>query len=97
MKTRNAEAVRLLGKTKPLSRALKIFGGFGDIEISSHFLYKKIEENPPGKIAGKCEKYLPKEENQLLSKRTNIGPFRSQNPSKRSVKKVQKRSEKDFF
>ena len=32
MKTRNAEAVRLLGKPKPLSRALKIFSDFGDIE-----------------------------------------------------------------
>ena len=40
MKTRNAEAVRLLGKTKPLSRALKKLGDFGEIEISSHFLYK---------------------------------------------------------
>ena len=73
MKTRNAEAVRFLGKTKPLSRALKILGDFGEIEISFHFLYKKIEENPPGKIAGKCEKYLPKEENQLLARKGTFG------------------------
>ena len=97
MKTRNAEAVRLLGKTKPLSRALKILGDFGEIEISFHFLYKKIEENPPGKNRQKMRENISKEENQTLSKITNIGAFRSQNPSKRSVKKVQKRSEKDFF
>ena len=101
MKTRNAEAVRLLGKTKPLSRALKILGDFGEIEISFHFLYKKIEENPPGKNRRKKRENIPKEENQILSKiskiTNNIGAFRSQNPSKRSVKKVQKRSEMDFF
>jgi hypothetical protein len=103
MKTRNAEAVRLLGKTKPLSWALTILGDFGEIEISLHFLYKKIEENPPGKSRRKKRENIPKEENQILSKIlvlnlvTNIGAFRSQNPSKRSVKKVQKRSEKDYF
>ena len=61
MKTRNAEAVRILGKTKPLSRALKILGDFGEIEISSHFLYKKIEENPPGKNRRKKRKKPPKQ------------------------------------
>ena len=97
MKTGNAEAVRFSGKSKNPFWALKIFSYFGEIEISSHFLSKKIEENPPGNIAGKSEKNIQNKENKIFSKRTNIGPFRSQNPSKRSVKKVQKRSEKDFF
>ena len=34
----------------------KAWAIFGKIEIFFHFLYEKIEENPPEKIAGKCEK-----------------------------------------
>jgi hypothetical protein len=66
MKNRNEGAVRFLGKPKHPFRALKILGDFGEIEISSHFLYKKIEENPPGKNRRKKRNNIQKQRKSII-------------------------------
>ena len=55
----NLELLRLFAFSVNIIHILgqqKAWAIFGKIEIFFHFLYEKIEENPPEKIAGKCEK-----------------------------------------